>query len=88
MNWQIVITWNDGETSSPAIAASPNQAWQVADRSGTYTLERDDDAMPPPGETIVTNDVLATFLLEVTMDGQPAIAVPLASSMRVALALR
>jgi len=88
MTWQLVITWNEGESSSPAVDVAPNQGWRVADRFGEYVLVRDGDIIPARGETVVTNDAYVLLDLFVTSGGNPVVEMSLPSGMSAALALK
>lgn len=88
MNWQLVITWNGGESSSPAVNVAPNEAWRVADDSGSYTFVPDDDTIPARGESVVTNGELVLVDISVISDGKPVVVMPLPSGMCAALALK
>lgn len=88
MSPQLVLSWNGGKSTSPAVDAAPNEAWRVAVQSDTYILVRDSDLIPAPGETLVTNDVLALVDLAVTVDGKPVVGMPLPSGKLAALVLK
>ena len=87
MTWQLVITWNEGESSSPAVEVAPNEGWRIADRFGEYVLVRDDDVIPARGETVVCNDAYVLVDLFVTSGDTPVVEMPLPSGMCAALKL-
>ena len=88
MTWQLVITWNEGQSTSPVVDVAPNEGWRVADRFGEYVLVRDEDVVPSPGEFVVSNDAYVLVDLFVTSRGEPVVEMPLPSGMCAALALK
>ena len=88
MTWQLILSWNGGKSSSPAVDAAPDEAWRVAEQSNTYTLVRDTDTIPAPGQIFVTNGVLALVDLAVVVDGKAVVGMPLPSGMLATLVLK
>lgn len=87
VNCQLIIAWNDGLSSSPAVDIAPDQGWRVAEDSGSYVLVRDEDVKPVPGETLVVNGVFVAFVLIVNVIGAPVVVTSLPASESAALAL-